>query len=157
MIGKTLNRRGDGPIKSLDAGKYAYVDISSDGAIVAIGSYSDGIISVHSYDSTSNQWTQRGNNITFDPFVEPGFSMSMSADGNRVAFSTNSVSVYTYDENSNDWTPCGDTPIGSPVILSSMGNKLTIGNDSTNTAQMYETGNKVSNHHVPSDVKVQTI
>jgi hypothetical protein len=138
------------------------VSLSSDGSIVAIGApYNDnsngidsGQVRVYQYNGTTLLWTQLGQDIDGEAVYDnSGISVSISADGNRVAigapYNDNSngidsgqVRVYQYNGTTLLWTQIGQDIDGEAaydnsglsVSLSSDGSIVAIGapyNDGT--------------------------
>ena len=125
------------------------VNLSSDGTIVAIGSYGDdyagtdsGSVSIFQY--TNNDWAQLGTTINGDAAGDNfGTSVSLSSDGTIVAIGadlddyagTDSGSVSVFQYTNNDWAQLGSTIdgeavgdySGASVSLSSDGNIVAIG------------------------------
>eukprot|EP00981_Chlorochromonas_danica_P012776 scaffold5392_cov113-Ochromonas_danica.AAC.1 len=119
------------------------VSLSSDGSIVAIGSYrySSGVGRVRVYRYSASAWTQLGGDIVGTQTNEySGRSMSLSSDGSIVAigsFGYNSgvgrVRVYRYSASA--WTQLGGDIVGTQtnedsgwsVSLSSDGSIVAIG------------------------------
>ncbi|CAB9504017.1 expressed unknown protein [Seminavis robusta] len=67
------------------------VAISRDGSIVAVGSTNNRVVFVFQYNTSADMWVQRGSTIQgverdgTSPIASFGFSISMSADGNKIA------------------------------------------------------------------------
>ena len=137
----------DGKNSGDESGRF--VAFSSDGNRVVIGAPSDhenelvpGQIRVYDWDGGS--WTQVGQDINGEaPGDEAGRSVSLSLDGNRLAFGArsndgngdNSGQVRVYDLIMGTWVQVGDDIdgegaedfSGSSVSLSSDGNRVAIG------------------------------
>lgn len=125
------------------------VSLSSDGTRVAIGaifSWDGGENSGHTrvFDWNGSSWVQVGADIAGEAAEDlSGISVSLSADGNRVAIgaylndgrATNAGHVRVYDWNGTAWTQVGadvegifaDDTLGFSVALSSDGNRLVAG------------------------------
>ncbi|WP_460219450.1 T9SS type A sorting domain-containing protein [Psychroserpens sp. MEBiC05023] len=116
------------------------VSISADGDIVAIVGFSgipgDGRIRV--FENTEDEWVLYGTDNNNQNFGGVGaFSVSLSADGNTIAFSSlgESVKIYSYDASIGVWSPKGNAITNSATIshfgyslkLSADGNILAIG------------------------------
>ena len=141
------------------------VSLSDDGSRVAIGGHrNDGNGSssghVRLYDWIGNTWVQVGNDIDGEAaFDESGFSVALSADGNRVAIGApfnagngqSSGHVRLYEWNGTDWVQVGsdidgeaaDDRSGWSVSLSADGSRVAIGayrNDGTGSGSSREFG-----------------
>ena len=128
------------------------VSYSADGTRVALGAPGNddafvdaGQVQVFGYDSASKQWAQLGHNITGGAADDRlGTSVSMSADGSRVAIgapgrgagSWGYVRVLEYDESGNqDWNKIGHDlrgvaagdQAGTSVSISADGTRVAIG------------------------------
>ena len=136
------------------------VSLSADGSRLAISSpyheggplnssgnnINNGRVRVFEYNSNSDSWTQLGLDIYGKNAERWGTSISLSADGSRVAlssivfkdggyYSLGSAAVYEYESSSNTWSQVGDyingtndeEAFGSSVSLSSDGSKLVVG------------------------------
>jgi hypothetical protein len=141
------------------------VSLSADGSRVAIGApYNDGNGSnsghVRVYENNAGTWQQLGIDIDGDDANDnAGFSVSLSADGNTVAFgtpygaSTNRGEVAVYQYNGTSWQQIGqdidaanfDREFGISVSLSNDGNTLAVGssfdiyaNPNTGRIRVYE-------------------
>ena len=122
------------------------VAMSADGNRIAIGApyntISAGHVRVYSWNGTA--WTQTGNDIDGEAERdESGYSVAMSADGNRIAIGapfndgngTNAGHVRMYSWNGTAWTPTGTDIDGEAagdqsgwsVAMSADGNRITIG------------------------------
>jgi len=116
------------------------VSLSSNGNIVAIVGFSssvgDGRIRV--FENIGGAWTLYGTDINGENFGGAGaFSVSLSADGNTLAFGRlgEVVQVFSYINNTGYWVPKGnDIPnntsvgdFGYSIKLSSDGNTIIIG------------------------------
>eukprot|EP00981_Chlorochromonas_danica_P008672 scaffold2267_cov187-Ochromonas_danica.AAC.1 len=132
-------------IVGTQSGEYSgySVSLSSDGSIVAIGSYyyNSGVGRVRVYQYSSSAWTQRGIDIVGTQTIErSGSSVSLSSDGSIVAIgsydynsSVGRVRVYQYS--SSAWTQRGIDIVGTQsgeqsgwsVSLSSNGSIVAIG------------------------------
>ena len=131
--------------------------MSSDGSILAVGAWlneedkgdtenDNGSLRVFALDG--GNWAQRGRTISGEMAKDKlGRVVSISADGNIIAVSTNekigdesnisrgSVKSFVYDDTSNDWTQLGSDIINSgatdsaptSLAMSSDGNILAIG------------------------------
>ena len=132
------------------------VSLSSDGSRVAIGApYNDenGSSSGHVrvYDWSGSSWTQVGSDIDGEAGGDhSGFSVSLSADGSRVAIGapskdSNSGQVTVYELNGSAWVQMGSVfsgsanneRLGMSVSLNSDGTKLAFGA----TGYYYSSGN----------------
>ena len=132
------------------------VSLSADGSRVAIGAdlndgnngTNSGHVRIYEYTSIDNEWTQVGGDIDGEAEDDKsGFSVSLSADGSRVAIGaprndgngTNSghVRIYEYTSIDNEWTQVGgdingekaDDNSGVSVSLSADGSRVAIGAD----------------------------
>ena len=135
------------------------VSLSADGSRLAISSpyheggplnssgnnLQNGRVRVFEYNSNSGSWTQLGSDIYGKNAEKWGTSMTLSADGSRVAMSNSyytygqgspiySAAVYEYESSSNTWSQVGDyidgiagENFGSSLSLSSDGSKLVVG------------------------------
>ena len=147
------NATGWTPVGDSFHGSTNSVAISADGNRVAAGSPSDGSAGlVRVYDWNGANWIQTGPDIVGEAdFDDSGFSVALSADGNRVAigapYNDGTVSggsgpdgsavghVRVYDWNSTNWVQVGadidgeqvDDRSGNSVALSADGDRLTIG------------------------------
>jgi len=116
------------------------VSISSDGNIVAIvgfsGTNGDGRIRV--FENIGGAWSLYGTDINGENFGGNGaFSVSLSADGNTLAFSAlgDIVKIFSYNTDTGIWTPKGTVitnntsfgQFGYSIKLSSDGNIIAIG------------------------------
>jgi len=123
------------------------VQMSSDGSIIAIGNEKNQKVFTSFFNSITGNWNQRGDDISFDISDSSKFSLTMSANGNRLAIGADTVQVYTIDETGN-WTKCSDASIktGYPVVMSQDGNKIAFGENSNGNevVKVYETGPKIS-------------
>lgn len=119
-------------------------DISSDGTIIALGSYynNSGYVRVFEYNGSS--WNQLGSDLVgsgnYDFF---GFDVSLSSDGTRLAVGAPEMTspfgsagyVKVYDWNGTSWSQVGSTLIptlgveamGYSVAISNDGNSLVVG------------------------------
>jgi hypothetical protein len=131
------------------------VSLSSDGTRVAIGANlndsngtDSGHVRVYQYNGTTLLWTQIGQDIDGEAADDySGFSVSLSADGSRVAIGASSndgngndsghVRVYQYNGTTLQWTQIGQDidgeaasdESGYSVSLSSDGSIVAIGAD----------------------------
>jgi hypothetical protein len=125
------------------------VSLSADGSRVAIGArYNDGNGNssghVRVYDWSGSSWTQLGSDINGESYSDQsGFSVSLSADGSRVAIGARyndgngylSGHVRVYDWSGSSWTQLGSDIdgeaaydySGSSVSLSADGSRVAIG------------------------------
>ena len=116
------------------------LSLSSDGNRVAVGDVYHGssIGQVRIYEYVSDTWTKVGGDILgIDGEVYSGFSVALSADGNRVAIGARGkdIRVFDYDEDSDQWSQVGSPSNGQAsannseqhVSLSPDGNRLVIG------------------------------
>jgi hypothetical protein len=126
------------------------VSLSSDGNILAIGAaFNDGSSPcsghVRVYERSYNQWTQVGNDIDGEAFLDiSGYSVSLSSDGIILAIGAmgvdgengvNSGRVRVYERSYNQWTQVGNDIDGEAALdnsgysvsLSSNGNTVAIG------------------------------
>ena len=134
------------------------VSISADGTIIAIGEIygsNSGSVRVWEWNSTTSLWVQRGQDIDGELAEdESGTSVSLSADGTRVAIGapynsdnasySGSVRVYEWNNTSSLWVQLGqdidggavDDLSGESVSLSADGTILAIGayNSSNNAS-----------------------
>ncbi|MCK8481703.1 T9SS type A sorting domain-containing protein [Psychroserpens algicola] len=116
------------------------VSISSDGNIVAIvgfsGNNGDGRIRV--FQNIEGIWTLYGTDINGENFGSIGaYSVSLSADGNTMAFSSlgNFVRIYSYNSDTGIWIPKGsdisnntsESNFGNSIKLSADGNTIVVG------------------------------
>jgi len=121
------------------------ISLSADGnriAIGAISTVSSGFVQLFDWNGTT--WTQVGTDILgSETGLSFGWSVSLSADGNRVAIGDpwdndngdNSGKTKVYDWNGSEWTQLGlailgeasDNESGNVVRLSNDGNRLAIG------------------------------
>ncbi len=124
-----------------DASGYS-VSLSADGTKLAIGAYSNddngnraGHVRVYQWNSTTMAWQQQGGDINgkgaSDDF---GKSVSLSADGNKLAIGSvgNYVQVYQWNGTAMAWEQQGtdingSNGFGSAVSLSAGGTRLAIG------------------------------
>jgi len=84
------------------------IALSSDGSILAVGAtgndgneYASGHVQIYSYDVTSKEWEQKGDDIEGENYCdESGFSLALSANGLVVAIGApgNSVDDYDYSD-----------------------------------------------------------
>lgn len=116
------------------------VNITPDGTRIAIGSpynsSSFGHVRIYDYDAEAEgKWTQVGSTISGSEFSRFGTSVSLSADGTRVAigaphFQTNRGSASVYEWNGSAWALMGSAILGdasdnqSYVCLSGDGTTL---------------------------------
>ena len=125
------------------------VSLSADGSRVAIGAPYNGTGSdaghVRVYDWNGSSWTQLGADIDGETAHDlSGWSVSLSADGSRVAIGalSNEGTVRVYDWNGSSWTQLGadidgeaaNDESGWSVSLSADGSRVAIGapgNDGT--------------------------
>ena len=137
------------------------LSLSADGNIVAIGSPINdeflGRVRVFKYNQNTNMWVQFGGDIVGKAEGDSsGYSVSLSADGNIVAFGTpyndgttgnpsderGCVRLFKYNQNTDIWVQLGGDIVGeatydysgSSVSLSADGNIVAIGatgNDGT--------------------------
>jgi len=135
------------------------VSLSADGSRVAIGApFNNGAAAyaghVRIYDWNGTAWTQVGADIDGEAaFDQSGFSVSLSADGRRVAIGADNNDgaagaaadaghVRIYDWNGTAWTQVGadidgeaaDDFSGSSVSLSADGRRVAIGADNNDGA-----------------------
>jgi hypothetical protein len=141
---------------STDAGKS--VAMSSDGAILAVGSWEDtspGSGGVRMYELSSDAWVQKGSALAGEALNDRfGNGLALSADGLTVAIgapvngtSQGQVKIYTWDEASDAWVAKGsvltgsttNTQFGYAVSLSGDGDILAVGapNETTSTGKVY--------------------
>ena len=141
---------------STDAGKS--VAMSSDGAILAVGSWeytSPGAGGVRMYELSSGAWVQKGSALAGDALNDRfGNGLALSADGLTAAIgapvngtSQGQVKIYTWDEASDAWVAKGsvltgsttNTQFGYAVSLSGDGDTLAVGapNETTSTGKVY--------------------
>lgn len=118
------------------------VSISDNGSVIAIGSPYDinGYVSVYAWNGTA--WVQRGTNISAN-FQDgtSGYSVSLSADGSTVAFSTpsvinpramlGSVSIYTW--NGTAWIQKGANIVGD-VLEDAFGTNISLASNGLSIA-----------------------
>ena len=129
------------------------VSLSADGTRVAIGAPANrsvaGHVRIYDYDFSSSDWVQMGSDIDGEAISdESGYSVSLSADGTRVAIgargngSSNAGHVRIYDFSSSAWVQMGSDIDGEAatdysgwsVSLSEYGTRVAIGaigNDGT--------------------------
>ncbi len=139
------------------------VNLSSDGSVVAIGSYGNGDNGAYSgcvriYQNNSGTWSQIGTNIDGEAAYDmSGNSVSLSSDGSIVAIGatgndgngSNSGQVRIYQNNSGTWSQIGadidgeasGDQFGCSVSLSSDGSIVAIG-------ALYNDGNGSDAGHV---------
>ena len=109
------------------------ISLSADGTRIAIGAiYNDGAaanaghVRVWEYSSNTNTWTQMGSDIDGKAANDySGRSVSLSADGTRVAIRSNSyVTVYEYSN--SGWNQLGFDMLntGGPMALSGDGYRV---------------------------------
>jgi hypothetical protein len=145
------------------------VSLSADGSRVAIGAYLNdasgnllsnaGHVRVYQYNSSGNNWVQLGADIDGEAAGDiSGYSVSLSADGSRVAIGADSndasgnllsdaghVRVYEYNSLGNNWIQLGadidgeaaSDNSGWSVCLSANGSRVAIGatgNDATGSS-----------------------
>lgn len=116
------------------------VSVSSDGSIVAIVGYSgnSGDDRIRVFRNIGDVWTLYGTDNNGENFGGLGaFSVSLSADGNTLAFGQlgEHVKVFSYNTNSEIWTQKGNDIINTTTVgnfgfsikLSSDGNTIVIG------------------------------
>ena len=142
---------------SADGTRVAYGTPGNDDAFVDAGQ-----VQVFGYDSASKKWAQLGQDIVgraADDLL--GTSVSMSADGSRVAIgapgngtdSWGYVRVLEYDESDNDWNKIGDDlggvaagdQAGTSVSISADGTRVAIGapgNGAGHVRAFEESGNR---------------
>jgi hypothetical protein len=144
------------------------VSLSSDGYRVAIGApYNDGTttnsnrghVRVYEYNETTLLWTQLGQDIDGENYDDQsGVSVSLSADGNRVAigawhnggttFYSYKGHVRVYEYNGTTWSQLGqdidgesaNNYSGTSVSLSSDGTRVAIGAPNNNNSNGRESG-----------------
>ncbi|MCI4666788.1 MAG: T9SS type A sorting domain-containing protein [Bacteroidia bacterium] len=129
------------------------VSLSDDGKFIAIGSPENGNngagsghVRIFEWKSDSLKWIQVGNAIEGkQEFENSGYSVSLSAKGNRVAigspFVVGSARIYDWIVDSLAWIQVGDDIVGdSPgdatglsLALSRNGNRLVLGSPSNST------------------------
>ena len=129
------------------------VSLSADGDRVAIGArWNDGggtrsgHTRIYEYDASTDSWTQLGSDIDGEAAGdESGFSVSLSADGDRVAIGarfndgggtrSGHTRIYEYNTSTSSWTQLGSDidgeaafdESGYSVSLSADGNQVAIG------------------------------
>ena len=132
------------------------VSLSADGRRVAIGASGNdgngtdaGHTRIYEYDATTTSWNQVGSDIDGETFYDrSGYSVSLSADGRRVAigapfndgyddasFLSGHTRIYEYDASTTTWTQLGrdidgeteDDQSGRSVSLSADGRRVAIG------------------------------
>ena len=121
----------------------AFVSISDDGSIIAIGSIrNSGLVRI--YQFISGDWVQIGLTINGDDPNDAAGLVSLSADGSRVAIGTTGTNNdYTriYEFVSGDWIQLGtdiNEDLGSaflariPISLSGDGNRIALGSPFNN-------------------------
>ncbi|KAL3811595.1 hypothetical protein ACHAXA_002723 [Cyclostephanos tholiformis] len=135
------------------------VSISEDGETIAVGAdgydgengLDSGLVRVYRMDESESDWKQLGDDIEGETAYDwLGFSVSLSADGTRVAIgsawngdkgvSSGLVKVYQMDSAGSIWEQLGQTLYGDftldysgmSVSLSSDGNTLAIGSPGDN-------------------------
>ena len=147
-----------------------YVSLSSHGTTVAIGAYANkgtstnqydykGHVRVYKYISTSNTWTQLGEDINGEASMDlSGVSVSLSGDGTTVAIGApyndgingqNSGHVRVYKYISNAWTQLGGDIDGETADDES-GRSVSLNNDGTTLAigALYNDGNGIDSGSV---------
>ena len=157
------------------AGDYSgwSVSLSADGSRVAIGAYrndGNGTYSGHVriFEYNGSVWTQLGNDIDGESSVDySGWSVSLSADGSRVAIGTpfndgngaSSGHVRVFEYTSSAWTQIGNNIDGEEVgdysgwsvSLSADGSRVAIGTP-FNNGNGAESGHvRVYSYQVPPD------
>lgn len=141
----------------------SYISLSADGNWVAIGGVNDitGVV-VKVYQIFANALKQVGNNITGNKEMDFGHSVSLSADGSRIAIGApaddieppGQVKIFEYDAFLDTFMQIGQTlngtgeyaHYGHSVSLSAEGNRVAIGvpyatitiDDSLEHVQIYE-------------------
>ena len=130
------------------------VSFSSDGKSVAVGAWKNdgngaesGHIRIYQWDSDNNSWIQRGSDINGEAAGDnSGFSVSLSADGNTVAYigatgndgnglDSGHTRIYQWNSDNNSWIQRGSDingeatgdESGYSVSLSADGNTVAIG------------------------------
>ena len=117
--GSDFSQRG-GDIDGAAAGDRfgAYVSLSNDGSVVAVGAA--GSLTMYTYNSSTGTWVQLGQNtIEAAPSTAlsypVGSSVSLSGDGQVVAVGENGnnrVRVYEYSSSTDMWTQLGTDIVG---------------------------------------------
>ena len=154
QLGQDLDGEEDGDGNGDESG-FA-VSLSADGNRVAVGARFNGSVSgssfrsgharVYQYDTLTSTWTQLGQDLDGEAAGdEAGRSVSLSADGQRVAVGAPSndangdkagqVRVYEYDGDTSTWVQLGQDILGEAagdelgyaVSLSADGNRVAIG------------------------------
>ncbi len=140
--------------------------LNSNGNLLAIGiplsdfySFQSGIVKVYEFNSLTNQWEQKGTNLT-DSLTDyfTGNSISFNSAGSRIAIGTPSsqsggthignIVIFDFDTSSNDWVQIGSTitgtenytNLGYSVALDDTGNTIVAGGPG-----LYRNGNPAIN------------
>lgn len=132
----------------------ASISLSGDGNTLAIGGYGDNseLGAVWIFIRTNGEWTQQGTKLTgegTEGVVQQGKSVSLSSDGNTLAFGGSEDeagigAVWVFTRTDGIWTQQGSKLVGedyegvpnqgSSVSLSADGNTLAIGGPGDNSA-----------------------
>jgi len=112
------------------------VSISDDGNIIAIGApgtypYPPGYVKVYQYNGVS--WELLGGQINADGSSGAGYSVSLNADGTKVAFSSSTGGqFYIFSYEDGNWTGGAITgPYTGAIEFSSDGSTVAVGGYST--------------------------
>jgi len=149
----------------------SYISLSSDGKIMAVGSYNtqgsvQGSVQVYKYNNNNNTWQTYGNAIVDPSGSQNGWSVSLSDDGTIVAIGSpnieNSInypgSVQVYKYNANVWQPYGNTIFSPSATSIYTGSYLSLNSDGTIIAVSYENSdNDISSvqvYHYSPDTNV---
>jgi hypothetical protein len=144
--------------KSLDMDATGNNIILGGGTIIS-GGFINGAVRMFSFDGTN--WEQKGQEFIGNNYDDLGHSTTMSADGNIIAFGTNSnynigyVKAFEYN-NSSGWVQLGDDMIGESIgdrfgktiSINANGNILAIGAPEVNVDGLQEAGNVIVNQLV---------
>ena len=120
------------------------VDLSADGSRLSISSR----LYVRVFDWNGSNWVQSGSDIS-----NGGIIHSMTNSGNRIVALdiTSFLKSRVFDWNGTEWAEQGEIPFTSNVVISDQGNRVLIGNNSTNSAKVYEFSLGCSNSASASD------
>ncbi|TNF66426.1 MAG: hypothetical protein EP298_09780 [Gammaproteobacteria bacterium] len=125
------------------------ITINANGSRIAVGSrYNDGFASnaghTRIFEWDGSAWVQLGIDIEGSAAnAQSGFSVDLSADGNRIAVGTIiSSEASVYEWNGSSWVQVGSVINGvstvNTVSLSADGSRLAVGNPSVHTVKLYE-------------------
>ena len=126
------------------------VSLSSDGEFLAVGASENndggnksGHVAVYKYNSGNNSWSRYGNTIAGEGSnLYTGSSVSISADGQRIAIGGRGARVYEFNSGTNSWTKLGSNFAAAgfdKVSISADGNRIAIGSDYVHVYQ-YNSG-----------------